>query len=252
MKHGLKIILKMMRIKIMVALFMLFLMIVICKATYTENMENVLYEDEWYEYPPGELMERYYREHNYEEALELEDWASQAIIRYDADAKCRFNAMLGGSYIGLGLYKKGKTFIEDAWEASERSGENAESVYIVYYIEGIYYLETGEYQTAIRRFKKAVRYAEALEEPNAVVKMDIARICCDMGRAYMELEEMDSALKVLKLSYGITGERRLESEVAYIYYYEVLEPVIKDFFENIPGEEMEFDEWFSMQFGGKV
>lgn len=227
-------------------------MMVIYRVAYTENMENVFYEDEWYEYTPGELMERYYREGNFEEALEHEDWALQEIMRYDADAKCRFNAMLGGSYIGLGLYKKGKTYIEDAWDDYERSGESAESIYVVYYIEGIYYLETGEYETAIRRFRKAVRHAGALEGKDAVVEMDIARICCDMGRAYIELQEMDSAMEALKLSYSITEERRLESEVAYIYYYEVLEPVIKEFFENIPGEEMEFDEWFLKQFGGQV
>ena len=233
----------------MVALFMLLLMMAIYKIADVEHIETVIYEDEWYEYPPGELMELYYREGNFLEALEHEDWALWEIMGNGADARCRLNAMLGGSYIGLGLYKKGKTYIDDAWEEYEIDGETGESVYIVCYIEGIYYLETGEYETAIRRFKKAVRHAKALKGPGAVVEMDIARICCDMGRAYMELGDMESALKLLKMSYGITGERRLESEAAYIYYYEVLEPVIKESFAKISREEMEFDEWFSVQFG---
>lgn len=49
----------------MVALFMLLLMMAIYKIADIEHMETVLYEDEWYEYPPGELMEIYYREGNY-------------------------------------------------------------------------------------------------------------------------------------------------------------------------------------------
>lgn len=35
---------------------------------------------------------------------------------------------------------------------------------------------------------------------------------------------------------------------AIIYYYEVLEPVINESFAKISREEMEFDEWFSVQF----
>lgn len=59
MKHGLKIILRMMRIKIMLALCMLFLIMLTYKAVHIEKAETVFYEDEWYEYPADELIERY-------------------------------------------------------------------------------------------------------------------------------------------------------------------------------------------------
>ena len=239
----------MIKIKIMLALCMLFLIMIAYKAAHIEKAETVFYEDEWYEYPADELIERYYRESNFVEALAHEDWALWEIRRYGTDAECRLKAMLGGSYIGLGLYKKGRTYIEDAWEEYERDGERGKSVYIVCYIEGIYYLKTGEYETAIRHFRKALRYAKALEGQDVVVEMDMAHIYCDMGRAYMELKEMDSALEMLKLSYDITGERRLESEVADIYYVEMIEPIITEYFAHMPDGKMEYDGWFSMQFG---
>ena len=66
---------------------------------------------------------------------------------------------------------------------------------------------------------------------------------------------MDSALEMLGKSYEIAGSLRLESEVAYDYYEDVLEPVIKECFETISDtsdEEMGYDEWFSAQFGEQV
>ena len=175
----------------------------------------------------------------------------------DTDTLCRLNAMLGGCYVSLGECEKGKPYIDTALKEYEESGETGESVYIVRHIEGIYALKTGEYRMAIDSFEEALRQAEAVEAPDGGVelKVDIAGIFCDMGRAFLELGDMDSALEMLGKSYEIAGSLRLESEAAYDYYEDVLEPVIKECFETISDtsdEEMGYDEWFSAQFGEQV
>ena len=77
----------------MLALCMLFLIMIAYKAAHIEKAETVFYEDEWYEYPADELIERYYRESNFVEALAHEDWALWEIRRYGTDAECRLKAI---------------------------------------------------------------------------------------------------------------------------------------------------------------
>lgn len=206
-----------------------------------------------------ELVERYYRERDFEKALTYEEQALRDMEygSMDTDTLCRLNAMLGGCYVSLGECEKGKPYIDTALKEYEESGETGESVYIVRHIEGIYALKTGEYRMAIDSFEEALRQAEAVEAPDGGVELevDIAGIFCDMGRAFLELGDMDSALEMLGKSYEIAGSLRLESEVAYDYYEDVLEPVIKECFETISDtsdEEMGYDEWFSAQFGEQV
>ena len=206
-----------------------------------------------------ELVERYYRERDFEKALTYEDSALRDMEygSMDTDTICRLNAMLGGCYVGLGECEKGKPYIDTALKEYEEAGETGGSAHIVRHIEGIYNLKTGEYGMALDCFEEALRQAGALKSPDRGVELevDIAGICCDMGRAYMELGDIDSALEMLGKSYGIAGSLRLESEVAYDYYEDVLEPVIKECFEKISGtsdEEMGYDEWFSAQFGEQV
>lgn len=206
-----------------------------------------------------ELVERYYRERDFEKALTYEDSALRDMEygSMDTDTICRLNAMLGGCYVGLGECEKGKPYIDTALKEYEEAGETGGSAHIVRHIEGIYNLKTGEYGMALDCFEEALRQAGALKSPDRGVELevDIAGICCDMGRAYMELGDIDSALEMLGKSYGIAGSLRLESEVAYDYYEDVLEPVIKECFETISDtsdEEMGYDEWFSAQFGEQV
>ncbi|MCI9582216.1 MAG: tetratricopeptide repeat protein [Clostridium sp.] len=207
-------------------------------------------------YSTGELVEWYYRERDFGKALMYEEQALQD-MKYgsmDIDTICRLNAMLGGCYVGLGECEKGKPYIDTALKEYEEASETGGSAYIVRHIEGIYNLKTGEYGTAIGCFEEALRQAEAMEAPDRGVdlEVDIAGIFCDMGRAYMELGDIDSALEMLGKSYDIAGSLRLESEVAYVYYEDVLEPVLKECFETVSDTsdgEMGYDEWFSAQFG---
>ena len=124
------------------------------------TIPNGLSQTKRYTESVDELVERYYRERDFEKALTYEE---QAILEMkygsmDTDTFCRLNAMLGGCYVSLGECEKGKPYIDTALKEYEESGETGKSVYIVRHIEGIYALKTGEYRTAIDSFEEALPY----------------------------------------------------------------------------------------------
>ena len=136
-----------------------------CQRGVVLTIPNGLSQTKRYTESVDELVERYYRERDFEKALTYEE---QAILEMkygsmDTDTFCRLNAMLGGCYVSLGECEKGKPYIDTALKEYEESGETGKSVYIVRHIEGIYALKTGEYRTAIDSFEEALRQAEALQ-----------------------------------------------------------------------------------------
>ena len=89
------------------------------------TIPNGLSQTKRYTESVDELVERYYRERDFEKALTYEE---QAILEMkygsmDTDTFCRLNAMLGGCYVSLGECEKGKPYIDTALKEYEESGE---------------------------------------------------------------------------------------------------------------------------------
>lgn len=240
-----------MKRKIIIIIMLMSALLSGCKTLNTETVAVYVYQETWPTYPANELLEKYYRQGNFEKAITYAESSMDDIMMgyvKDEDRIRWINAMIGDCYLELGKYEEGKTYIDTAMERYEKAGETKGGFYNLCYMEGKYYLKTNQYKIAIECFENSVKYAEALGNTDNAVEMDIARIYCDMGNTYMKLEDMSSALEMLKESYGIVSKRKSESEVAFIYYEDILEPMINDLFKNSSDGDMEYDEWFSAQF----
>ena len=194
-------------------------------------------------YPPDELVESYHRMGYYEEAVSYAESIQRDIENGEMESAIR-GAWING-------YKE--------------MGEIRENYYYVHYLQGKYYLKTEQYEEAVVYMEQALEYVDNSREKTTWDEMREARIYCDVGTAYRKLEELDRAESNIKKAYEIVSEKMLESEIAYVYYNDVLEPEIKELFhascneaeggeanEEISGAaggEKEYEQWFSERFG---
>ena len=219
-------------------------------------------------YPPDELVESYHRMGYYEEAVSYAESIQRDIENGEMESAIRgawINGLLADSYLELGDYEEGKIFIDKAINGYKEMGEIRENYYYVHYLQGKYYLKTEQYEEAVVYMEQALEYVDNSREKTTWDEMREARIYCDVGTAYRKLEELDRAESNIKKAYEIVSEKMLESEIAYVYYNDVLEPEIKELFhascneaeggeanEEISGAaggEKEYEQWFSERFG---
>ena len=219
-------------------------------------------------YPSDELVESYHRMGYYEEAVSYAESVQRDIENGKIESVVRgawINGLLADSYLELGDYEEGKRFIDNAINVYREMGEEKENYYYVYYLQGKYYLKTEQYEDAAAYMEQALEYVDHSRKKTTWDEMREAYIYCDAGIAYRKLENPDRAESCIKKAYEIVSEKMLESEIANVYYKDVLEPEIRELFhascneaeggeanEEISGAaggEKEYEQWFSERFG---
>lgn len=219
-------------------------------------------------YPPDELVESYHRMGYYEEAVSYAERVQRDTENGKIESVIRgawIYGLLADSYLELGDYEEGKIWIDKAINGYKEMGETKENYYYVYYLQGKYCLKTEQYEEAVAYMEQALEYVDNSKEKTTWDEMREARIYCDAGIAYRKLGNPDKAELYIKKAYEIVSEKMLESEIAFIYYKDVLEPEIRELFHmslhgsedgegneetsrEADGEKV-YEQWFSEQFG---